>query len=109
MACSRCDSEILEALCPGRPMHIVPNVINVDEYIPRPEPAGETVLFFGSMDWHPNEDAVIYFGESILPLIRQQIPHASFAVVGRNPTQRLRDAAGRLGMIITDSPNRRSL
>jgi glycosyltransferase involved in cell wall biosynthesis len=53
------------------------------------------------MDWHPNEDAVIYFGEEILPKIRAHFPDTSFAVVGRNPTQRLRDAAERLGMIIT--------
>src|SRR5207237_7778069 len=42
-----------------------------------------------------------YFGESILPLIRRQLPNASFAIVGRNPTARLREAAGRLGMIVT--------
>ena len=53
------------------------------------------------MDWHPNEDAVIYFGESILPKIRAKVPDASFAIVGRNPTQKLRDAAERLGMIVT--------
>jgi glycosyltransferase involved in cell wall biosynthesis len=53
------------------------------------------------MDWHPNEDAVIYFGEQILPKIRAHVPEASFAIVGRNPTQRLRDAADRLGMIVT--------
>ena len=59
------------------------------------------LVFSGSMDWHPNEDAVIYFGEQILPKIRAQVPDASFAIVGRNPTQKLRDAAERLGMIVT--------
>ena len=53
------------------------------------------------MDWYPNEDAVIYFGEVILPRIRAQFADASFVVVGRNPTQTLRAAAVRLGMIVT--------
>jgi glycosyltransferase involved in cell wall biosynthesis len=59
------------------------------------------LVFSGSMDWHPNEDAVMFFGESILPKIRAHVPDASFAIVGRNPTQKLRDAAERLGMIVT--------
>ena len=28
------------------------------------------LVFSGSMDWHPNEDAVIYFADAILPRIR---------------------------------------
>ena len=36
---------------------------------------------------------MIYFGEEILPKIRWQVPEASFTIVGRNPTQKLRDAA----------------
>jgi glycosyltransferase involved in cell wall biosynthesis len=49
------------------------------------------------MDWHPNEDAVLYFMESILPALRAQIPDTTFTVVGRNPTRRLQDAAVRAG------------
>jgi len=80
----------------------IPTGVDTNYFKPegRPEiPA--RIVFSGSMDWHPNEDAVMYFGESILPLIRRQLPNASFAIVGRNPTARLREAAGRLGMIVT--------
>ena len=37
------------------------------------------------MDWYPNQDAVLYFSEAILPRIRARIPEVSFSVVGRNP------------------------
>jgi glycosyltransferase involved in cell wall biosynthesis len=54
------------------------------------------------MDWHPNEDAVLYFIDSILPAIRSRIPETTFTVVGRNPAQRLRDAAARVhGVTVT--------
>jgi glycosyltransferase involved in cell wall biosynthesis len=53
------------------------------------------------MDWHPNEDAVIYFAEAILPRIRAEIPDATLTVVGRNPTARLCDVAQRAGIRVT--------
>ena len=43
------------------------------------------LVFTGSMDWLPNEDAISYFTEQILPLIRRSIPDVSLTVVGRNP------------------------
>lgn len=43
------------------------------------------LVFTGSMDWLPNEDAIRYFTETILPLIKRQIPGVTLTVVGRNP------------------------
>jgi glycosyltransferase involved in cell wall biosynthesis len=66
----------------------------------RPERPNRLV-FSGSMDWHPNEDAVIYFADLILPRIRAEIPDATLTVVGRNPSARLREAAARAGIEVT--------
>jgi glycosyltransferase involved in cell wall biosynthesis len=49
------------------------------------------------MDWHPNEDAVLHFVNTILPRIRSEVPETTFTVVGRNPTPRLREIAERAG------------
>jgi glycosyltransferase involved in cell wall biosynthesis len=49
-----------------------------------------SIVFSGSMDWDPNEDAVLYFVKEIYPLIKEKAPYASFTVVGRNPSQRLK-------------------
>ena len=49
-----------------------------------------SIVFSGSMDWDPNEDAVLYFVKEIYPLIKKKAPYASFTVVGRNPSQRLK-------------------
>lgn len=48
-----------------------------------------SIVFSGSMDWDPNEDAVLYFVKEIYPLIKKKAPYASFTIVGRNPSQRL--------------------
>ncbi len=43
------------------------------------------LVFTGSMDWLPNEDAIQFFTKEIFPRIRQQVPDATLTVVGRNP------------------------
>jgi glycosyltransferase involved in cell wall biosynthesis len=59
------------------------------------------LVFSGSMDWHPNEDAVRYFMADILPLIRAEIPDVSFSIVGRNPSAQLREDAAAAGAFVT--------
>ena len=59
------------------------------------------LVFSGSMDWHPNEDAVCYFVENVLPRIQADVPGTSFTIVGRNPGARVRDLASRPGVDVT--------
>lgn len=53
------------------------------------------LVFTGSMDWLPNEDAITYFTEQILPRIKQSIPEVTLTVVGRNPYPSLVELAKR--------------
>ncbi|MBI3621542.1 MAG: glycosyltransferase, partial [Nitrospirae bacterium] len=59
------------------------------------------LVFTGSMDWYPNEDAMLYFMGAILPRIRQDVPDVSLTVVGRNPSARLAEAASTIGVQVT--------
>ena len=54
-----------------------------------------SLVFTGSMDWLPNEDAISYFVDEILPLIKRQLPDISLCVVGRQPSRRLQELASR--------------
>lgn len=72
----------------------VPTGVDTDYFRPlggKPEPA--ELVFTGSMDWLPNEDAICFFAEMILPLVAQAIPAVKLTVVGRNPAARLREIA----------------
>jgi glycosyltransferase involved in cell wall biosynthesis len=53
------------------------------------------------MDWYPNEDAMLYFIDTILPAIRRSVPEVSLSVVGRNPSERLLSTAARAGVHVT--------
>ena len=92
------DRRRLEALAPGIRAASIPTGVDTNYFRPDGRPECATRLVFsGSMDWHPNEDAVLHFVDSILPRIRAEIPDAALTVVGRNPTARLREAAARAG------------
>jgi glycosyltransferase involved in cell wall biosynthesis len=55
----------------------------------------ETLVFSGSMDWLPNEDAMLHFADRIFPLIRERAPKVKLIVVGRQPTSHVRALAAR--------------
>ena len=65
----------------------VPTGVDTDYFRPGTmsgdEPHG--LVFTGSMDWLPNEDAIRYFTDDILPRIKQRVPDVTLTVVGRNP------------------------
>lgn len=49
----------------------------------------DSLVFCGSMDWLPNEDAIAFFIRDILPGIKGKIPDVTLTVVGRNPSPTL--------------------
>ena len=61
--------------------------VDIDYFIPSGKVTPEThnIVFTGSMDWLPNEDAMQYFIREVLPLVRKEIPDVTLTVVGRNP------------------------
>lgn len=62
----------------------------------------EQLVFTGSLDWRPNVDGLLYFLDSVFPLIQQRIPSCTLTIVGRNPLPTLRSAVnGRKDVILT--------
>jgi polysaccharide biosynthesis protein PslH len=69
----------------------VPTGVDVEFFRPGgwAKSASHNMVFTGSMDWLPNDDAIRYFMREIMPLIRQKVPDATLTVVGRNPAPAL--------------------
>lgn len=98
IAVSEDDRRRLEKIAPGIRAASIPTGVDTNYFAPIPHAERPAHLVFsGSMDWHPNEDACLYFMDSILPAIRAEVPGTTFTIVGRNPTDRLREAANRCG------------
>lgn len=48
------------------------------------------ILFVGTMDWLPNEDAMLWFTNLVFPLIQQEIKDIKLVLVGSNPSFKIR-------------------
>lgn len=97
------DTQLLLRGNPDTRITSVPTGVDIDYF--KPDPAVEmtptAMVFTGSMDWHPNEDAMLYFIGEVWPVIRKAIPSITFSIVGRNPSERLRTAANLAGVEVT--------
>lgn len=85
----------LAALDPRLETRLVPNGVDVDRFVPVPEPVTSRVrlVFTGAMDYQANEDAVLFFCRDIYPRILDRLPGAEFWIVGRDPGSRVRALA----------------
>jgi glycosyltransferase involved in cell wall biosynthesis len=102
IAVSDDDRRRLASLAPDARICAVPTGVDTHYFSPNGyHEHGNRIVFSGSMDWHPNEDAVAYFADAILPRIRAAVPDVSMTVVGRNPTARLRELAAQAGITLT--------
>jgi sugar transferase (PEP-CTERM/EpsH1 system associated) len=80
---------------PGK-LTVIPTGVDVDYFHPTDvEETANSLVFTGSMDWLPNEDAILYFVDAILPVIKKQCPEVSLEVVGRSPSRKLQALAAR--------------
>jgi glycosyltransferase involved in cell wall biosynthesis len=65
------------------------------------DPAVPTFVFTGTMDYKPNVDAVVWFADEMLPVIRQKVPAARFYIVGNNPSEDVQRLAQTDGVVVT--------
>lgn len=103
VACaSEVDRDLMDEICPGLNSDVIPNGVDTTLYQPDHEVEEEaTLIYTGSMDWFPNEDAAIYFIDEILPTIQKKCPNLKFYVVGQFPSERLKRYGNRPGVVIT--------
>jgi sugar transferase (PEP-CTERM/EpsH1 system associated) len=58
-------------------------------------------VFTGTMDYPPNIDAVTWFAENILPIIRATAPTAQFHIVGASPAPKVQALTATPGVFVT--------
>jgi sugar transferase (PEP-CTERM/EpsH1 system associated) len=85
------DRQHFGVFLPIEDMTVIQTGVDIDYFHPSSVQAkSNSLVFTGSMDWMPNEDAIQYFVKDIFPRIRGEVPDASLCVVGRSPSERMR-------------------
>lgn len=88
------DRDSFLPIVPSEKISVIPTGVDVEYFRPmRVDEAPDSLVFTGSMDWLPNEDAILYFAEEILPLILRRKPKVWLEVVGRKPSRKLQSLA----------------
>jgi len=105
LAVSEADRGTFERHYPGAipgPVHVVPTGVDTAFFSPSPSPeASRRVVFTGSMDWLPNEDAMLHFVHDVLPAVRAAEPDVTLSIVGRAPTPAVERLAAEHGITVT--------
>jgi glycosyltransferase involved in cell wall biosynthesis len=69
------------ALLPAADSVVIENGVDLDRFHPKPETAGQRLLFIGSFRHFPNIEAYRFFTERVWPILRDQFPDMTLTVV----------------------------
>ncbi|MDE0327183.1 MAG: glycosyltransferase family 4 protein [Candidatus Poribacteria bacterium] len=96
------DAAVFQQHCAEGVIEIIPNGVDVTHY--QPDFSAEApahLIYIGSMDWYPNEDAVSFFADEVLPQIHAEVPEVKFSIVGGNPSAHVKKLAEKEGIVVT--------
>lgn len=83
---SEAEADIYRAFCPNACTLAIPNGVDLEYFQPRdPSSPRPRCVFVGALDYPPNIEGIRWFCREAWPLILNNCPQATLAVVGRNP------------------------
>jgi len=84
------DMDYLKSWGISKPFFASPTGLLIEKYkVDHTKEAPLSVFHFGSMDWMPNEEAVLWFAENVWAKVLEKVPHAKFFIVGRGVSERV--------------------
>lgn len=87
---SQMEKEYLSDFCGQKNIQVVDNGVDLEYFSPSTEtPQKNNLVFVGSMNWRPNQDAVTYFVNDIYPILKKEIPDITVNFVGKEPPKQL--------------------
>jgi glycosyltransferase involved in cell wall biosynthesis len=97
ITCSDLDSERLRDIDSSVRIDCIPNGVDCDYFVPQPrdQEKPNSFTFIGTMNWHPNSDAMMFFLRDVWPQLRREIPDATIDIVGANAPAALTELAAR--------------
>ena len=103
LLCSPEDKALLGQRFPEGQIGVIPNTIRVPAQLPARLPrAPLQLLFVGTLNYAPNENAVKWLTQEIMPAIRKQVgqDNAILTVIGRGPTDWMKQQAAQGAFVL---------
>lgn len=96
------DQATLQRFLPSTNVEVVPNGVDIEVFQHHSvNQISDQIIFTGAMNYYPNIDAVLSFASNCWPLVRAQIPSATWLIVGREPPLEVRRLGELLGVTVT--------
>jgi glycosyltransferase involved in cell wall biosynthesis len=96
ITCSDLDSERLREIDSRAVIECVPNGVDCDYFTPQEaEERPNSLVFVGTLNWHPNSDAMLFLLRDVWPLLKREVSDATLDIVGANAPKELVELAAR--------------
>ncbi|MCB1831299.1 MAG: TIGR03087 family PEP-CTERM/XrtA system glycosyltransferase [Gammaproteobacteria bacterium] len=106
---SKMEAKLFKELAPESASRITycSNGVDISAFDPAvdfPNPfqdAGPHIVFTGAMDYWPNEDAVVWFVNEVLPAAKKKWPSLKFFIVGSRPSDNVKSLGNISSVVVT--------
>ena len=99
---TRAELETLDGMAAANASGWFPNGVDDGFFCPDGEPYDpNAVCFIGRMDYYPNQQGMLDFCRSVLPLLRERRPQTTLKIVGANPSREIENLASIEGVTVT--------
>lgn len=95
------DAEALRQIAPTAQFAVVPNGVDTREFQPGAEDVANNLVFVGGHTWAPNREAMDFFCEEVLPIIRASGITPNVSWVGNTTEEAKHRYAQRYGVKLT--------
>jgi len=102
VVCTPLERAVFEREIPGATADVLRNGVDLAYFAPRWNGRERgRIVFTGVMNYLPNAEGCAWFVREILPLVRREVPDATFSIVGSNPTPEVQRLAEVPGVLVT--------
>jgi sugar transferase (PEP-CTERM/EpsH1 system associated) len=99
---TKAELETLREFNVSTPSDWFPNGVDSAHFSPTDAPYDhEAISFVGRMDYFPNQQAMMFFCDEVLPRIRSRRPTATLKIIGAEPSKEICKLASRPGVTVT--------
>jgi hypothetical protein len=79
-----------------------PNGVDAEFFVPTEDPYDpDQICFIGRMDYFPNQQAMTYFCDEVLPIIQTRRPATKLVIVGAEPSAEIKNLERKDGVTVT--------